>query len=130
MDGTVNNGYDHDELNNWLNKENPYDNIDTNTLPEWWVDSVDEFQYFDLQPYKPPLFEDDRIVPLVVGQLEEVYDIKIKIMGVNVSHGDNWEVYVDGNAVTTIDRYRTTEGFTRYRISSERFRGAVERYVE
>lgn len=113
------------DAGSWLEAENPYEGVDVSELPDWWVDSIEEFRQYGLDPYRPPLFEDGEVVPLVVGRLEEAYDVEIKLMGVAVDHGDAWGVYVDGEVVTTVDRERTAAGHTRYEMTSDAFETAV-----
>ncbi|SEP24512.1 hypothetical protein SAMN04487948_1263 [Halogranum amylolyticum] len=114
---------------NWLDCDDPYEDVNTEQLPNWWTDAIKEFREHDLKPYKPPRFTDDVIVPPVVTQLESSYDIDIRFMGVGVKYGDSWEIYVDDEVISTVSRERTSDAYTRYEITSGEFQREVYNHV-
>lgn len=114
----------------WLDKDDPYADIDISRLPDWWRDAVVEFRAHDLPPYRPPRFADDVLVPSLLIRIETVHDIEIQLMGINVDHGDAWGIRIDGDIIATVDRDRTSDGYTQYEITSEEFTDVVRAQVE
>jgi hypothetical protein len=114
----------------WLDRDDPYDGVQTDRLPDWWVDAIEEFREHDIGPYRPPRFSDDALVPPVVARLESEFDVDIRFVGVGVQHGDSWRIYVDDEAVTTVDRERTPSGYTRYHVRGDRFESEIRNHVE
>ena len=109
-----------------LDGDDPYANVDINRLPDWWRDAVVEFREHDLPPYQPPRLVDGTLVPPLADELETAYGVEIQLMGLDVAHGDAWEIQVDGDVVAAVDRERTSDGYTRYEMTSERFIKIVE----
>ena len=114
----------------WLGSDDPYAAVDIERLPDWWHDAIVEFRAHDLPPYQPPRFAADVLVPPVVSETEAAYNTEIKLMGVNVNHGDAWGVWVNGEVAATVERERTTDGYTLYEMTSEEFVATVETWVE
>ncbi|WP_042665575.1 hypothetical protein [Haloferax sp. ATB1] len=113
----------------WEDDEELYRDVDTEQLPGWWADAIEEFRNHNLRPYKPPRFDDDMIVPPVVQYLESVHNITIRFMNVNMQHGDDWGIYFDGTLVSTVSRERTPAAYSRYGITSGEFKQLVHDYV-
>lgn len=101
--------------------DDPYEDVDVETLPDWWRAAIEEFEAHDLRPYRPPRFSDGTIAPPVVQQLEQEHDCTITLVGEDVRHGDAWSVYVDDTQVGTIDRHRSAAGYTVYELSRDTF---------
>lgn len=110
----------------WLDGDDPYADIDIEQLPDWWHDAIVEFREHNLSPYRPPRFTDDVLVPPLISQMETAYDIEIKLAGINVDHGDTWEIYVDGEVASTVKRERLSDGYTLYKMTSEKFLDIVQ----
>ncbi|MGQ3330161.1 hypothetical protein [Halorubrum sp. FL23] len=110
----------------WLDGDDPYADIDIEQLPDWWHDAIVEFREHNLSPYRPPRFTDDVLVPPLIFQIETAYDIEIKLVGVNVDHGDTWEICVDGEVASTVKRERLSDGYTLYKMTSEKFLDIVQ----
>ncbi|EMA72717.1 hypothetical protein [Halorubrum distributum] len=113
----------------WLDGDDPYANVDIDRLPDWWRDAVVEFREHNLSPYQPPRFADDTLVPPLLDWLETAYGVEIQLMGLDVAPGEAWGIRVDGDVVATVDRERTSDGYTRYEMTSERFIEVVEERV-
>jgi len=109
----------------WLDSDDPYADVDIEQLPDWWHDAIVEFREHDLSPYRPPRFTDDVLVPPLIFQMETAYDIEIKLLGVNVDHGDAWEICVGGEVASTVKRERLSDGYTLYKMTSEKFMDIV-----
>jgi hypothetical protein len=114
----------------WLDDDEPYADVDVDRLPDWWRDAVGEFEEHDLPPYRPPRFADGVLVPPLIERLEAVHDVEIRLMGIDVDHGDAWGLHVDGEVVAAVERERTADGCTRYGMTSEEFVAAVRERVE
>jgi len=110
----------------WLDGDDPYADVDIEQLPDWWHDAIVEFREHDLSPYRPPRFTDDVLVPPLIFQMKTAYDIEIKLLGVNVDHGDAWEICVDGEVASTVKRERLSDGYTLYKMTSEKFLDIVQ----
>jgi hypothetical protein len=105
----------------WLDKENPYTDINIDQLPDWWRDAVIEFKAHDLPPYQPPRFSDDVLVPPILIGMETVFDIEIQLIGIDVDHDDTWGIHVGDEVIATVSRERTLSGHTRYDVTSRDF---------
>lgn len=106
-----------------------YEDIDRETLPDWWQQAAAEHETYGLRPYRPPRFEDGTIVPSLIEDLESTYEIDIKLLGVNALYGDAWSVYIDGEAAFEIDRHRDPDGYTVFEESSQKFTQLIEETV-
>ncbi|GAB6862919.1 hypothetical protein ACFR97_13465 [Haloplanus litoreus] len=98
-----------------------YEDVDIAALPGWWRRAIEEFEEHDLRPYRPPRFSDGTLKHVVVDRLESRYDVTFRFIGMNVSYGDDWEVYVDGNRIGTIGRHRSPHGYTIFEMESDEF---------
>ncbi|MFD1562550.1 hypothetical protein ACFR99_03100 [Haloarchaeobius amylolyticus] len=108
---------------------NPSDeDIDTEQLPVWWSDAIEEFQEHDLPAYRPPRFADDVLTPPVVDRLQSEYGAEIRFMGVGVEYRDSWGVYVGDEQIFTVDREREPAGYTRYQVTSDAFEQKVRNH--
>jgi hypothetical protein len=103
----------------------PYADVDVSTLPEWWRRAIEEFEAHGLRAYRPPRFADGALKHEVVSALEADLGVDVEVRGVDVTHGDDWTVFVDGARVGTVGRHRTPEGFTEFETTSEAFERLV-----
>lgn len=103
----------------------PYENVDTSVLPEWWQQAIAEFEAAGLRPYRPPRLEDGAYKHRVVEDLESRYDVDIEFVGVGVSYGDDWTVRVDGEAIAQIGHRRSTQGFSVFEMSEDELRTLI-----
>lgn len=101
--------------------EDVYADVDLDSLPRWWREAVEEHEAFGLRPYRPPRFSDGGIVPPVVDRLADDHDASVRIVGRNVSHGDDWSVLVDGRHAFDVGRHRDPRGYTVYELSEAEF---------
>jgi hypothetical protein len=97
--------------------------------PEWWEENRELRQTLDIGdigPYEPPRFADEVYTYEVVTDLESKYDCSIHILSLNPNQDTDWEIRVDGQKVTSTERYRDEHGNGTYAIDSETFIKAVE----
>lgn len=104
-----------------------YEDVDTSLLPPWWRRAIEEFKEYGLRPYRPPRFGDGAMKHAVVNRLETRNDVAVRFIGRDVSYGDDWEVYVDGDRIGTVGRHRSPHGYTVFEIESDEFVSWVER---
>jgi hypothetical protein len=105
--------------------DDPYDDIDTGRLPEWWQRNIKTFEQHQMRPYRPPTFEDGELVPDVVDSLESELGCRISLLKPGADDGDAWRILVDGETVGTTERTRTESGRSVYSITSTRFESLV-----
>lgn len=108
----------------------PYAEIDLETLPRWWRESICEFRDHDLKAYQPARFADDKFVHETVEALESSYDVDISLIGMNVSMGDNWTVLVDETSVCEIGRHRAAQGYSVFEVTHDEFADIVRQAVD
>lgn len=113
-------GYDEDD---------PYEGVDLSTYPDWWRRNVEEFREHDMRPYRPPRFADGELTTERIESLEDEFDVELRFRSVNPQAGGRWELTMDGEPITTVDRRREGEGFTRYGISGEEFESIVREAI-
>ena len=99
----------------------PYEGVDTSSLPGWWQRAIEEFEENGLRPYRPPRFLDGELTHEVVDPLEDKLDIDIRFKGVAVTHEDDWSVYIDGEKIGEIGHHRSIEGYSVYEMESDHF---------
>jgi len=107
----------------------PYEGEDLSEYPAWWRQNIKEFREHELRPYRPPRFHDGEYLPPVIYRLEDELEVNITIRTLNPSQ-DDWQIEVDGKAVTTIGKERAGEGFTIYEMTSDEFESAVRAAVK
>lgn len=103
-----------------------YEDVDTSALPTWWRRAIEEFEEHDLRPYRPPRFDDGTLKHVVVNRLENRHDVTVRFVGRDVTYGDDWEVYVDGDRIGTVGRHRSPHGYTVFELESDEFVSLVE----
>lgn len=101
--------------------DDPYDDTDVSTLPDWWSDAVAEFEAYDLRAYRPPRFADGTLKRAVVETLEAKFGVSIRFANHNATYRDDWTVQVDGEPVTTIGRHRSPKGYTVFEMEADAF---------
>ena len=101
--------------------DDPYDDIDVSSLPDWWADAVKEFESRNLRAYRPPRFADGTLKRTVVETLETKLGVSIRFVGRNTSYRDDWEVQIDGEKVMTIGRHRSPDGYTVFEMEPDEF---------
>ena len=106
-------------------REDPYEDIDLDDLPDWWRSAVEEFEAHDLRPFRPSRFDDGTIAYPLIVQLENELDVQIRIVGKNVREGNSWQIVVDGRAVGPVMKKRTVAGYTVYELGAEEFEQTV-----
>lgn len=106
--------------------EDPYEDVDLSTLPDWWREAIEEFEEYGLRPYRPPRFEDGVLKHEVIEDLETHHDIDITFIVYDSRFGDNWEVQIDDESIGEIGRHRSPEGYTVFETDSETFVEFVE----
>lgn len=103
----------------------PYADVDISTLPEWWRRSIREFESHGLRPYRPPRLADGTLKHEVVSALEADLGVDVGLRGVDVTHGEDWTVFVDGDRAGTVGRHRAAGGFSVFETTSEAFERLV-----
>lgn len=112
-----------------FDNSNPYSDIDTNKLPNWWKDNIDLFSNHGMRPYKPPRFNDSSLVPKVISNLEAKYNIIIHLRSKAQRLEKNWIITVNHKDVARVSRHRDGSGYSVYDISSLEFEGVITEYL-
>jgi hypothetical protein len=105
--------------------EDPYEDVDIETLPDWWREGVELHREYDLRPYRPPRFTDGAFTQAVIVDLEAEVGVEIRLSGLDTQQGVEWTLLVDGEPVTTLPRQRSPNGYTVYGLSSAAFERLV-----
>lgn len=109
--------------------DDPYEDVNLEILPDWWCHSVEEFRQHELRPYRPPRFTDNELVPPMVEQLETDFDIDIRLLGLNVTEGDDWNIFVGDKEVASIGRHRDPAGYTVFELSRQEFEEVIREFI-
>lgn len=109
--------------------EDPYEDVDIESLPSWWQQWIKLFEEHDLRPYRPPRFEDGVLKHEIVEDLEAELGVEIRFRGVNATYGDDWEIYVDGDPVRSIGRRRSPDGYTVFAMESDEFKSEIRQIL-
>ena len=104
--------------------EDPYAGVDIEELPDWWRRNIEEFEAFDMRPYRPPRLADDTIVPPYVSTLEDEHGVEIRFRCTQPTSGQ-WELVVDDCPVATVEHERDGGGFSRFHIEPETLESLV-----
>lgn len=107
----------------------PYAAIDVASLPDWWTDAIEEFEAYDLRPYRPPRFGDGTLKYEVVSGLEADLGVSIRFLGRDVTYEDDWLVEVDGQPLGEVGRHRSPEGYTVFEMDADEFAAWVREEV-
>lgn len=108
----------------------PYADRDRSALPDWWRRAVEEFEAHGLRPYRPPRFADGRLKHEVVSRLEDELGVAVRVRGVDVRHGQDWTVVVDGEPVGTVGRHRDPGGYTVFETDAAAFERLIRTAVD
>lgn len=111
-------------------EEDPYEDEDISTYPEWWQEAIEEFRDHEMRPYRPPRFADGELVPPLLMDLEAELGVELRLRAVDPEVGKNWQVLVDGVQVAEVGRTREGEGFTEYDVDAATFASLVRSVVE
>jgi hypothetical protein len=103
----------------------PYQNVDTDQLPDWWQEAIAEFKRHDLRPYQPPRFSDGALKQEVIEDLEAELGATVDIAGIDASYGDDWLIRIDREPIGEISYHRDPAGYTVYGMTSEEFAALV-----
>ncbi|MFB6171045.1 MAG: hypothetical protein ABEJ23_00820 [Haloarculaceae archaeon] len=93
--------------------------------PPWWETNEAIRDRLDLPAYEPPRFADGTYTHAVVPELEAECDCTIRLLGVDTTYPEPWELRVDGEYVRDVARRRDADGNTVYGITAAAFRQAV-----
>jgi len=108
-----------------FDEESPYDDTELASFPEWWRENIEQFQDHEMRPYRPPRLSDGTVTTELITHLESTYDVTIRIRAINPHEGGAWKIFVDDEAIHSVDRTRTESGNTRYEITATEFEAAV-----
>lgn len=111
-------------------EENPYEEEDIETYPDWWRENIETFREFGMRPYRPSRFRDDVPVQAVLEEVRTEFDVEVQLRTVDPQDGGGWHVRVDGEDVREIEHVREPAGFTRYLVGSDEFRRIVARAID
>ncbi|MFP4625803.1 MAG: hypothetical protein ACOCQ3_02165 [Natronomonas sp.] len=100
------------------------------TKPEWWDENQAIRDRLDLPVYEPPRLSDGTYTHEVVPDLEEEHECTIRLLGVNTTYPEAWELRVDGETVREIERHRDARGNTVYGITTSALRNAIDSAVQ
>jgi hypothetical protein len=109
--------------------ENPYENVSRRELPRWWRENLEEFEEYGLHTYLPSRFEDGAIVQREIRQLEDTLDVDIRIKGIDVTRGDEWNLLVDSKEVRSVGKRRAPAGYTIFELTRKAFAETVSEYL-
>ena len=111
-------------------EEDPYEDADLSTYPDWWREAVERFRAHGMQPYRPPRFEDDELVPPAVADLESELGVSVELRSTDPGPAPKWALWVGGERIETVGRRREGDGHTVYELDRAEFeelvRGAAE----
>lgn len=96
--------------------EDPYKDADIDAYPEWWRRNIETFRAHGMRPYRPSRFTDGAFVRPLLDRLEAVLGVSVRIRTADPDRA--WALLVDGERVTTIDRYRHRDAYTVYEIEA------------
>jgi len=105
-------------------EEDPYEDVDIETLPAWWQNAIEEHRAYDLRPYRPPRFRDGALYPEIKHELEERLDEEVRLACFDVDNSV-WTVIVGGREAGDVKRVRSPEGYSVIEMTSDRFRDVV-----
>lgn len=109
--------------------QDPYTDVDVDSLPDWWIDAIEEFEAHGLRPYRPPRFEDGTLKYRVISRLEGELGVSIRILGHDITVEDDWQVEVDDRRVGKISRHRSPDGYTVFEMDADEFEVWVRQEV-
>jgi hypothetical protein len=112
-------------------EDDPYDDDDDlSSYPDWWQENAELFRSHEMRPYRPSRFEGGAIVAQVLDNLEDELGVSIFLRRTGRESRGVWTVAVDGEPVARLERERTEQAFTRYRMNADTFKRLVRDAVE
>lgn len=109
--------------------DEPYENVDVSSLPDWWRAAIEEHRRYDLRPYRPPVFADGVLKHRVVRELEDELEAQIRLLNTDVEE-DRWEIRIDETVIGHVLRTRDPDGYSVYELDSDEFRTLVREAKE
>jgi hypothetical protein len=106
-------------------EEDPYEDADLETYPDWWRENVELFREHGLRPYRPPRFADGTLTTPLVEALASDLGVEVELRTVNPQRTATTEVLVDGERIATVQRSRESDGHTEYDLAAGEFEAAV-----
>lgn len=103
----------------------PYADVDVESLPGWWRESIRLFEEHGLRPYRPPRLADGRLKHELVEELEAELGVEIRFLGIEATYGDDWTLLVDGEAVADVGRHRSTDGYTVFELDASELESLI-----
>lgn len=107
-------------------EDDPYEDVDLDTLPEWWRENVQTFRQHGMRPYRPPELEDGALLTAVLDRLETEYDVEISLSKRIDGDDGSWRVTIDGVVVTSVERVRDEMGRSVYSIGTDDLESLVQ----
>jgi len=107
-----------------FDEDDPYTDEDLDGYPDWWRENIELFREHGLRPYRPPRFEDGEFTTELIRDLEDEFDVEIRLRAREPMDAD-WELWVDDEHVSDVARRRDGDGYTVYELSSDRFERLV-----
>ena len=111
-------------------ESDPYRHEDLSKYPKWWRKNIRFFRGAGLRPYVPPRFSDGEYTTPLIRELSSELGVEIQLRSINPHIKGKWDVVVDGQAITTIERKRVREGYSLYLITSDEFETHIREYVD
>lgn len=108
-----------------FDEDDPYEDEDLSTYPDWWRRNVEEFREHGMRPYRPPRLADGTLTPPLLEELESEHDASVRFRAVDPQVGNSWELVVDGHVACEVEHVRSGEGYTVYNLDEETLREAV-----
>lgn len=104
--------------------DDPYEDVDTADLPDWWRELIIEFEQHGLRPYRPPKFADGVPKYGVVNRIEKRHEVAITFVKPDRT-ATNWEVRIDDDPVMELDGHRSPWGYSVFEVGSDEFKDRV-----
>jgi hypothetical protein len=102
-------------------EEDPYEEVNLDTYPTWWRKNIEEFREYGLRPYRPARFNDGVLVPILVHELNERWNLDITFSSVNPHTTGTWEIRDGQKLLGEVKHERVGEGYTVYDIDTREF---------
>lgn len=93
-------------------EEEPYEGMDLSAFPEWWRRNIEEFQNYNMRPYRPPRFADGTLTPERIKLFEKKLGVDIQFRAKNPQSSGQWYIFVDGEPIEKIEHVRHGDGYT------------------
>lgn len=110
--------------------EDPYEDVDVSTLPDWWQRNIEEYREHGMRSYLPPRFSDGALLTPCIEEIESEHDVDVQIVMTNPEDDNEADIIVEGDTVCDVPRVRKPEGYTVYELTSDEFDRIVRTYVD